>query len=525
MSAPAPAAGALERLRASRRPRVLFVSHAAGGGVSRHIEDLARAIRDDAEVLWLRPSHGGHLLLTWLRAGETLALALRADEDEQALVAFLASLGVARVHIHHVHGLPRWVLDLPARLGCPFDVTLHDYFPACPAYHMTGANGRFCGGEPGCMRCGESGAIQWDLTVEAWRGLFEATLRRAERVIAPSLDLAHRLRRFFPAVSPLVWPHPEGEAEAVRAAKRILVLGAISPAKGIDLLEACLRDAAARKLALHFVVAGYLSRAIGQWPALPLTVLGEYPEGRLGELVSLARGDAIFFPAQCPESFSYTLSAAIASGLPIVATDLGALPERLAGRPDTRIVPWNASVAAINDVLLSMARPAPAAAAEAPAPNFAAYRERYVEALRGASAAPGGAPAQIPPRWLEPAPQKADDWTLAALYDDGVLRGRSEPRERLGRRAAIADAHLAEHKDLVRDKDGEIAALRSELAEAKARAADVAQLRAENARASALVAEIEARLRLLERSRSWRITAPLRAVMRWLAGEEREKRS
>src|SRR5437660_5590 len=71
----------------SPRPGVLFASHAAGGGVSRHLEDLAHAIRDDAEVLWLRPSYGGHLTLTWLRAGETLALTLRADEDEQALVA------------------------------------------------------------------------------------------------------------------------------------------------------------------------------------------------------------------------------------------------------------------------------------------------------------------------------------------------------------------------------------------------------------------------------------------------------
>ena len=29
---------------------------------------------------------------------------------------------------------------------------------------------------------------------------------------------------------------------------------------------------------------------------------------------------------------------------------------------------------------------------------------------------------------------------------------------------------------------------------------------------------VEARLRLLERSRSWRITAPLRAFTRWLGG-------
>ena len=94
--------------------------------------------------------------------------------------------------------------------------------------------------------------------------------------------------------------------------------------------------------------------------------------------------------------------------------------------------------------------------------------------------------------------------------------GRSEPRERLGRRAAAADRHLAEHKDVVREKDAEIAALKSQLAEAKSRAADISQIRAESERAMAQVAQIEARLGLLERSRSWRITAPLRALTRWV---------
>ena len=36
-----------------------------------------------------------------------------------------------------------------------------------------------------------------------------------------------------------------------------------------------------------------------------------------------------------PETYSYTLTAAIDSGLPIVAARIGALPERLAGRPLT----------------------------------------------------------------------------------------------------------------------------------------------------------------------------------------------
>ena len=46
----------------------------------------------------------------------------------------------------------------------------------------------------------------------------------------------------------------------------------------------------------------------------------------------------MWFPAQWPETYSYTLSAAIDAGLPIVATRIGAFPERLEGRPLTWLV-------------------------------------------------------------------------------------------------------------------------------------------------------------------------------------------
>ena len=503
-------------MNAAGRPRLLFVSHASGGGVARHIEELAAAIASEAEVWWLRPAGADRLVLRSLRDGESVSAAPRAD-DEAAVIAFLQGLGIGRVHLHHVHGLPRWILDLPQRLGCPFDVTLHDHFPMCPEYHMTGGDGRFCGGEPGCSRCTERHPAQWDLSIDAWRALFHDTLRKASRVIAPSRDLAARVRRFFPDVAPLVWPHAERDAARPRAVARVLVLGAISPAKGFEVLDACVRDAQARSLPLHFVVIGYLVRPIAQWPNAPLTLMGEYPDERLDEAIALARGDAILFPAQCPESFSYTLSAALASGLPIVATDLGALPERLASHRRARVVRWDSTAAGINDALLEIATPPAPGTAPAEHVSVESYRERYVQPLasepRAASALP-----PIPAGWREPIPAKADDWTLASLYEDGVLNGRSEPRERLGRRAALADRHLAENRDLVREKDAEIAALESQLAEARAKLADVAALRAESARAAAQVGEIETRLRQLERSRSWKITAPLRALTRWLSG-------
>jgi glycosyltransferase involved in cell wall biosynthesis len=49
----------------------------------------------------------------------------------------------------------------------------------------------------------------------------------------------------------------------------------------------------------------------------------------------------VWFPAQWPETFSYTLSVCLEMGIPVVAPDIGAFPERLAGRSWSWIVPWD----------------------------------------------------------------------------------------------------------------------------------------------------------------------------------------
>src|SRR5206468_2779808 len=139
--------------------------------------------------------------------------------------------------------LPQSILDLPRVLGCPYDITLHDYYPLCPAYHLTGGDDRYCGGQPHCQRCAEKRPVQWPMSIDEWRSAFRDLLAGADRIITPSEDCASRVRAFFPGLSPVVWPHPESHAVEVPATFRVLVPGAISPAKGFDLLEACTRDA------------------------------------------------------------------------------------------------------------------------------------------------------------------------------------------------------------------------------------------------------------------------------------------
>ena len=365
----------LARLAASPRPAIVFVSHGWGGGIRRYMNDLAALVQEHANVLYLEPAGGDTVKLHWPRAGEGFAAWFRLPDDLAPLAGTLRAIGVARLHFHHVHGLPRSILELPRACGVPYDCTLHDYVAICPQYHLVDERGRYCG-EPdaaGCAACLAKRPGQWGLDIGAWRAALGELLRSAERVIAPSEDVAARMRRYHPGLRVDVWSHPEPAPAPAPPVVRVATLGNLSPEKGLRVVAACAADARARALPLAFRVIGATTEPIAQSPAVPLTIHGSYEEPQLAELLATERPDVLFFPAQVPETYAYTLSTALATDLPIVASALGALPERLAGRARVRLLPFDADAAQWNAALVDVASEA-RSPTRAPAKTDAALR-------------------------------------------------------------------------------------------------------------------------------------------------------
>ena len=195
-------------------------------------------------------------------------------------------------------------------------------------------------------------------------------------MIAPSQDVANRIARYLPGLAIDVWPHPEYAAQLQPASVvRVVVLGNLSREKGLDVVARCAADAHRRGLPLAFRVLGSTTEAIVQSPDAPLTIHGSYDEAALPRMLAGERATVVFFPAQVPETYSYTLSVALATRTPIVASALGAFIERLAGRAETRLLPFDASAAQWNAALLdagtAAARSSPATTAGANVPLVA----------------------------------------------------------------------------------------------------------------------------------------------------------
>ena len=344
----------LHCIRDSGLPSVLMVTHALGGGVERHVQELQAVLQNKAHVLILRPHvHAQQVLLIAplytsidgvMQSHDVVKLAFKWPQDSRQLQQWLSLFAVSRVHVHHVLGFSDtfW----PHLLGwqLPLDLTLHDHsiFTGNPG--LLDEHGHF---DP---RWFDKGLSALPLGDEKVAQTLQNLALHAQRVIVPSQALASVVSKVLPSLSVQVHSHPErerdGQYPALQHIKlnpeqplKVLCLGMLGIEKGAYTLVQAAALAAEQQLDIEFILLGACH------VALPKSVrcMGLYQDADLLNLIADIEPHLLWLPAQCPETWSYTLSAGLRAGLPVIASNLGALPERLTGRPLTQLLAHTSS--------------------------------------------------------------------------------------------------------------------------------------------------------------------------------------
>lgn len=350
------------RMAPLHRPIILFITHRRGGGTERHIRELSMHLENEADVLVLRPYLWKVVTLEWARSGEGFRLYFHMDRDYPALLSFLRLAGISQVHFHHLLGHSPKIRNIPTDINVPFDFTVHDYYAVCPKISLTSTDQRYCGepGEQQCNVCLKTKPRASSTNIREWREQNRSLFNKAMRVFAPSEDAARRIRTYFNDAKIVVAPHldigsenrlptPKASPLGQNEKLRIVVIGAMSQIKGADILEQCAQLTEKYQLPLQFYLIGYAYKDLKELPADILSIHGEYEDEDLEQLILAAHPHLIWFPAQWPETYSYTLSSALMSGLPIAAPNIGAFPERIGQRPWSWVCPWDWSAGEWND--------------------------------------------------------------------------------------------------------------------------------------------------------------------------------
>ena len=348
----------LEFYLSKNKPVCLHITHPFGGGTEKHYLEMVEKLEHEGySVLSFKPNKKGKLSLNI--GGKFPLPNLDLPEDSKELASWLKKYNISFIHIHHLKGYLNKVVNCLFNaielVKIPYYFTVHDYYPICPRINLIDETNLFCGepDEKECNNCVKTCEDIGSYTIQTWRINYERILHQAEKVFVPDQDVQYRLLRYFPKLKCEVRPHfdiwqnldisisntTNNSNIEFKENKRIGILGALGIHKGADQLLEVATVAKQIGLQLQFVVIGYTYNDEVFKSLDNVEIIGKYADKELIHIIEENKLDMLWFPAICPETYSYTLSSALASGLPIVAYDFGAIARRLHEVQDGGCVP------------------------------------------------------------------------------------------------------------------------------------------------------------------------------------------
>jgi glycosyltransferase involved in cell wall biosynthesis len=343
-------------------PTVAYFS-VASGGCAFHVDDLAALMLPSMNVVQFTFHSHDHGTAPHLRVGAVGASGIAHATIPMASAAemvpeILSRCMVDFVHVHHRFGVESALDVIRSDFKGRYGVTIHDYSWISPEPHLAGRTGGFIGA-PSAQNWQElcEAASQYTdegVQVPSSPTAYAEFLLGASFVIAPSEDCASRYRSVIPSLDIQVHAHweavgvPQGThlsqesdfEEQPRSDPIVVIPGEFMPTKGANVVEAVARLALKSDLNCQFVSLGVelQERDFSK----NIEFHGRYTRGTLGDEIRYAGGTVGWLPSQVPETFSYAASELMRSGLPIVVSDLGALPDRVEMYPSRLVVQHDA---------------------------------------------------------------------------------------------------------------------------------------------------------------------------------------
>ena len=318
--------------------KILTISHSYGGGTQQHIDELTDALKKSAIFVRINPHPQYGKSFVKITVGDETDgnhIIIDAEKNQKELFSILKKFDITFIHYHHFLGLPDNLARLHKTLNLQHKLTIHDFHLLGGNSSLTNEDGIF----PGTVEASPLGngdnTLNSEMNRSNWLDKYRATVETATQVIFPSKDTFNHFKEFFNTKNASIVPHLEPNRSVRKPVVtppqgtkiRIGVIGAISKEKGADLLEALASLNAEQNGPLEFVLIGYAYRELKG-----VTSTGKYSNDTLLEKIKKERIQVLFFPARCPETYSYTLSYALCTGLAIFAPNVGAFTERLEGR-------------------------------------------------------------------------------------------------------------------------------------------------------------------------------------------------
>ncbi|MCF0120081.1 MAG: glycosyltransferase [Duodenibacillus sp.] len=324
------------------KKRVLHITHSLGGGTETFVDRLKGRLRDIGWASYvLRAEERKFVYVDECPEQYPNLRKIDINYDVDKFKCLLQGLKIDYVHVHHLIDFSDEFSDLIVavcqELGLKITFTVHDYFSFCPKIKVF-KDGKVC-----CnfdiSRCGHCCRLSQDRSPWRQRLEYARLFQASSKVTVPSFDTKRRMESVFPSVNFDVIYHDDGKTERcdLKSARdktadeklTIAIIGIVSREKGFGTVERMAKQAIDQALPVQFVLVGttYDNEALQK---LGVKITGRYSgDDDAIKLLKKHKADMIFIPSECPETYCYTLSVGLLTGLPVFSFGVGALTERL----------------------------------------------------------------------------------------------------------------------------------------------------------------------------------------------------
>lgn len=331
-------------------PNILFVIHdwknikTNLGGTSLHAWDLIRNLRNKFNFHVFTPEDGIFKVYSYFKDSEIVIkypaieggmtdLNFYNNSYKMMLNEIVENYKITYAHIHHIKNHYFDIVDVFKNHGIKYMITLHDFYSQCPLINKLYKNKEYCG-NPSIDKCNECilSVYRKPLDIISWRNEWERSLNNADKIITPSLATKNEIMEKYENINIDVIEHGVDIEKDVskltldEKENNIAFIGAIGYHKGSKHLEDFIKNDMIKNCKIHLfgIIDSSYTASNNHFENH-----GAYVREDLKDLLKENNIKLICLLSKWPETYSYTMTEAIASGIPVISFDFGAIAERI----------------------------------------------------------------------------------------------------------------------------------------------------------------------------------------------------
>jgi len=263
------------------------------------------------------------------------------EEVEKHFSSLLANFSPDVVHMHNIIGLSLGLIHLSKKAGAKTVLTLHDHWGICYKNTLINHKGEICHNYADCDKCMPFIQSEDDLEIpmKIRKDYFDLQLKEVDMFISPSRYLAevYIAAGFPPEKIEVIWNGIDVKRYSVVKKKRagtdkvrFTFIGHFGRHKGIHILLDALTHINKYKFRVNLVGIGeeldrFKQHVTKMGLQKSVVFWGRISNDKIKNI--FRETDVLVLPSICPENHPGTITEAMSSRTPVIASNIGGIPE------------------------------------------------------------------------------------------------------------------------------------------------------------------------------------------------------